>query len=178
MDLYENDKAVATIDAAAIREERKSQLALQIAELESKRKAFATELGESLYEVVRDDEKLREGREELLDGIAALDEQKAACEKEIADIEAEIAAEAAAAAEAEAARLNAEYVCQRCGTTVHGYDKFCSGCAMPVARIIDAYEGTLTVEEAVAQSPKICPTCGQEVGEADLFCMTCGTKLQ
>ena len=177
MDLYENEKAVASFDVAAKREERKAQLEFQIAEFASKRKDLAAELGESLFEIVRDDEKLREGREEILDGIAALDEQKATCEKEIADIEEEIAAEAAAAAEAEAARLNAEYVCQRCGTTVHGYDKFCSGCAMPVARIIDAYEGTLTSEEAVAQSPKICPTCGLEVGENDLFCMSCGTKL-
>ena len=78
--------------AAAGRTGRTVQIRHQLNELSRQRRDFMTQLGASLYESVKDNEELRAGREALLDGIAAVDQQYADLTAELSAIEAEAAA--------------------------------------------------------------------------------------
>ncbi len=59
----------------------------RVAELSRIRQDFATHLGSSLYEVTKDDDRLRWGRESLYNGIADCDKEREAILKRIADLE-------------------------------------------------------------------------------------------
>ena len=159
--------------AAAGRTGRTVQIRHQLNELSRQRRDFMTQLGASLYESVKDNEELRAGREALLDGIAAVDQQ-------YADLTAELSAIEAEAAASQQATIMLQ--CTKCGAVVSAADFFCSGCGKQVSEI---------KEELAAQQPQPvpypesepptgtvpCPQCGAPCAEGDLFCMQCGNKL-
>ena len=161
----------------------------QIKDAEKRRLSFAAQLGASLYEATKDDEKLREGREDMYDQIAGIDSEIDGYRDRIAQIEreeeeAKAAAEASAAAQAaaEAAAQSAPAVapssegveCPFCHNVMAGTDKFCAGCGKPMAEVREYYAAQSTAEPAAAPA---CPSCGAAVSEGDKFCMNCGTKL-
>lgn len=57
-----------------------------------RRQGLAAQLGASLYEITKDNAELRQGREGLFDGIAAIDGERARLQAEIDQLEAESAA--------------------------------------------------------------------------------------
>ena len=150
--------------ASVQRSGRSVQLKMQLNDLAKERRDLAAQLGASLYDVVKDDPALREGREPLFDGIAAIDQRRAAITAEIEEIEAENAAQAAA-------RMT--YQCPQCGAPVAGDDLFCSGCGLGIAEIRAAYEQPVMMPEAAAA---YCASCGAPMAEDDLFCMNCGAR--
>lgn len=137
----------------------------QINEITKRRQQLAAQLGASLYDVTKDDAKLREGREALYDGIAACDNERAACQAKLNELEAMSQAAAAAAATLK---------CSVCGATMSGSDLFCSGCGTPAAQAIGTAGSTAT---AAANGPK-CAKCGAAMNEGDVFCMSCGAKAE
>lgn len=155
---------------AAGRTARTMKLKSQIADITRRRQSLAAQLGASLYEVTRDDPSLREGREELYDAIAAVDDERAACEAEIERLEAE------SAAAAEAART---IECTNCHARVSMTDRFCSGCGKPVDEIkaeLRAAEER-AAEAAAANAGGTCANCGAPVGNDDQFCTACGARI-
>ncbi|MBR3226730.1 MAG: zinc-ribbon domain-containing protein [Atopobiaceae bacterium] len=75
----------------------------RVAELSRIRQDFATHLGSSLYEVTKDDDRLRWGRESLYNGIADCDKEREAILQRIAELESEPVPEAKATDEDESA---------------------------------------------------------------------------
>lgn len=157
----------------------KMKLNNKLNDIQKQRQNLAAQLGASLYDATKDNAELREGREELYDGIAALDEEREQVQAEIQAIEDEAAAAAAAAAAA-----NETLVCTGCGATVKGVDSFCTNCGKKVADIRAEIAAAKEAEAAAAAEPEpvvpeiLCPACGAVVGETDLFCPKCGVKLQ
>ena len=149
--------------AAAQRTSRTAQIKFQINELMRQRRDLSAQLGASLYDAAKDMPELREGREQLFEGIAEIDAKKVELEQEIERIEAE-------AQEKEAS--TATYQCKNCGTTVSAADHFCAGCGASVASIIAAYE-----TESQPKTMLLCANCGNPVGDKDLYCMQCGAKI-
>ena len=84
------------------------------------RQGFAAHLGASLYEATRENMALRNGREQLYDGIALCDEQIDGVRRRIADLEARAAQGQAAPAD----------VCPRCGSPIEASHKFCMNCGL------------------------------------------------
>lgn len=150
--------------AAAGRSADKLKLNTRINELNKQRQGLAAQLGASLYDATQDDAGLREGREALYDGIAAIDAEREDCKRQIAALE-EQAQQAASAASG--------FTCAVCGAHMGGTDLFCSGCGSPVDKARPA-------EEAAAAGPSgtTCASCGAPVGDGDLFCMACGAKQE
>lgn len=151
--------------AAAGRTSRTARLKIQAGEIAKQRRELVAQLGASLYEEVRDRPEFREGREELLDGIAAIDSQREQIEAEIAELEAE----------AEAAQIAARiYTCPRCGMRVSETHSFCSGCGLSIAEVRAA--ACADAAAGVAGTGVTCAACGAPMAQDDLFCMTCGAK--
>lgn len=150
--------------ASVQRTSRVSQLKMQINGLMKQRRDLAAQLGASLYDVVKEDPAMRAGREPLFDGIANIDEQRAALEAEIVRIEAETAA---------AQEANVVLSCPRCGSDVMGGDLFCSGCGLPIAEVKAA-----SAPSQLAAGGPACPSCGAPLVEGDAFCMMCGAKIE
>ncbi len=150
--------------ASVQRTSRVSQLKMQINGLMKQRRDLAAQLGASLYDVVKEDPAMRAGREPLFDGIANIDEQRAALEAEIVRIEAETAA---------AQEANVVLSCPRCGSDVMGGDLFCSGCGLPIAEV----KAASAPSQPAAGGPA-CPSCGAPLVEGDAFCMMCGAKIE
>lgn len=148
----------------------------QMGDALGRREKLAAELGASLYKVTKDDAALREGREELYDGIAAIDAECAEIQAKLDEIEREAA---------EAARAAAGIDCPFCHTHMEAADRFCSGCGKPrvevEAAIAEAAQASARDDGSAdgAESPvaPVCPACGFAVNEGDLFCMSCGSKL-
>lgn len=171
MGLFDNVTAAARRgSAAAERTARKVRLQAQLADLNKRRQGLAAQLGASLYEITRDDEAFRAGREGLYGDIAACDAERDELKAQIARIEAEAAAEAAAVR---------SFPCGVCGARMAESDLFCSGCGA------SAEEARAAARRAAAEAPagaeaaggSACPFCGAPVGEGDLFCMGCGSQL-
>lgn len=150
---------------AAGRTARSLKLKGQIAEVNKRRQSLAAQLGAIMYERLKEDEAARGGCEELFDGIAACDEERARCQAAIEAIEAEAAAANAAAKTLE---------CPRCRTRVSAGDLFCSGCGMPVEEIKAAVAARAEEEAAGAA---MCSRCGAPVSDDDVFCTVCGARL-
>lgn len=156
---------------AASRTAKTLKLRGQIAETTKRRQSLAAQLGASLYEFTKDDPAFRAGREEIYDGIAACDEERAACQAEIDEIEA------AAAAASESARM---IECTNCHARVAAGDRFCSGCGKPVEEIKEELHAAqesaenLSPEEAGA----VCSSCGASVAADNLFCTSCGARIE
>ncbi len=109
--------------AAASRTTQTLKLKGQLADVNKRRQDYAAQLGASLYEATKDDPAFRAGREQLYDGITALDQQRSQILQQMQEIEQQAYAAAEAAA---------TFQCQVCGTTVRNTDLFCSGCGTPV----------------------------------------------
>lgn len=173
MSFFDDFSAVINGGAAiAQRAGRTAQVRFQLADLLRQRRELAAQLGASLYDTVKDDPKLREGRELIFDNIASIDEQRAVLEKELEQIEAESDTQE---------EPPAFYKCPNCGSIVMADYIFCSGCGMPIADIKVAYEAAQASESASEPEPEpvpTCPACGFVVGAADLYCMNCGAKLE
>ena len=153
--------------ATAERTTRKLKLQTQVNDVNKRRQNLATQLGASLYEATKDDEKLRSGRESLYDGMAACDKERADLLAQIAHIDEETAAEQSAAR---------SFICGVCGTRVSEADMFCSGCGTPSAQAKAAAQATQTSPAGAAGGPT-CPSCGAAITANDMFCMSCGAKL-
>ena len=155
--------------AATGRTARTVKLKAQMSDALKRRQGLAAQLGASLYEATKDNAELREGREGLFDGIAAIDEERARLQAEIDQLEAESAAQAQAAQ---------TLTCPFCGTRVSATDLFCSGCGKPMAEIQAALApADAPAPAAPAASGSTCPSCGAAVNAGDTFCMSCGAKL-
>ena len=135
-----------------------------------RRQSFTAQLGASLYEVTREDAKLREGREGLYDAIAQIDIERERLQAEIDQLEHESEEQAQAAT---------SVTCPFCGARLSAYDLFCSGCGKPMAEIQAALASSQpqSAPAVPAQQGPVCPSCGAPVSEGDMFCMSCGTRL-
>ena len=142
---------------AAERTGKSARLKLQMNDLMRERRELVAQLGASLYDVVKDNPEFREGREEILDQIASVDERRDSLQVQLdqIDADAEAAREAAASTQA--------IVCPNCGTSITSGHAFCTGCGKPVAEIR-------------AASGPVCVSCGAQLQEGDLFCVECGAK--
>ncbi|HIS41116.1 MAG TPA: zinc ribbon domain-containing protein [Candidatus Aphodovivens avistercoris] len=175
MGLFDNVTAAARRgSAAAERTARKVRLQAQLADLNKRRQGLAAQLGASLYEITRDNEAFRAGREGLYGDIAACDAERDELKAQIARIEAEAAAEAAAVR---------SFACGVCGARMAESDLFCSGCGASAEEVRAAAHRTAAEADAgapagaeAADGPA-CPFCGAPVGAGDLFCMGCGSQL-
>lgn len=154
--------------ASVQRTGKSAQLKMQLNDLMKQRRDLAAQLGASLYDTAKEMPEMREGREPLFEGIAKIDERRAAIEDQIAQIEAEAAAQQVA---------SAAYKCPKCGTSVAGDDLFCSGCGTPIAEIKAAASAPAPAVSATPEGP-VCASCGAPLGEGDLFCMSCGAKAE
>lgn len=171
---------------AAARTGRQMTLKTQLTSLTTQRRNLAADLGEKLYEFVRNDETLAAENRETLSQMEGIDIQIAKINADLEAIERENeAAKAAAEAEREEAQQRADQrlaygfarVCPFCGTTIATDAKFCSGCG----RTHDEIEAELAKgEEPEPESQvmtRFCWKCGTPVQESDLFCVHCGTRL-
>ncbi len=175
--------------AAAERTGKKAQLKLQLNDINKQRQDLAAQLGASIFETVKNDPELLKGRESVVDAISALDDQRAAIEAQLAQIEEE-----ARSAQIAAAIL----ICTKCHGQVRPTDAFCSGCGKSVSEIIQETQAAQTVAQAQAASQpyevhadsgdsqaqdtdskamSVCPSCGASAKSDSLFCEQCGTKL-
>ena len=152
--------------AGANRASSSMKLKAQLNDAIKRRQALAAQLGASLYDVTKDDPIFRAGREAIYDGIASIDEERAACQAQIERIEAE-----AQAAQVAATR----YACPFCGSSVAASDLFCSGCGKSMAEIEAALSAQQPQQPAAAGAT--CPSCGAPVNADDAFCMSCGAVL-
>ena len=170
MGLFDNmQSALNRGTAAAGRTGRSARLKLQLSELGKQRRDLAAQLGASLYDIVKDDEELRQGRESVIDDIADIDRQRASIEEQLSQIEAEAAAaREAALAVAEPER---EFTCPNCGAKVPATYKFCTGCGTPIEEI----RKVASVSET-SGSGRRCVSCGAPLEEGDLFCIACGAR--
>ena len=136
-----------------------------------RRQQLAGQLGASLYEVTKDDPTFRTGREQLYDGIAQIDAERASLQAQLDEIERQNAASQQTAT---------VVVCPFCHTRISASDMFCAGCGKSMAEIMAASN---TAAPAAAPTPAapvegpVCPKCGAPVNEGDAFCMSCGQKL-
>lgn len=160
--------------AATGRAAQTVKLKTQMSEALKRRQQLAAQLGASLYEVTRDNEELRAGREALYDGIAAIDAEREECQAQIDAIERESAEQAQAATSIE---------CPFCHSRMSASDLFCSGCGKPMAEVQAALAAAAPAAPTEAPIPApaadgpVCPSCGAPVSEGDAFCMSCGHKL-
>lgn len=151
---------------AAGRAAETANLKMQLNDLMKRRQGLAAQLGASLYEPTKEIQEFRAGREQIYDSIEAIDRQRAALERQLADIEA--ASQAAQMA-------TVRYTCPRCGSSVYAQDSFCSGCGLPIADV-----KAMILNAAPQQAPNsgmACPSCGAPINEGDVFCMSCGKAL-
>lgn len=140
----------------------------------NRRQQYVAELGASLYEATKDDSMMRSGREDLYDGIAAIDQELERIQAQLDDIErqAEDTAQAAVS-----------IACPFCHTRMEATDMFCSGCGKPMSEV----QARLAAAETAGSAPvnpdgnqhavPVCPACNSVVREGDAFCMYCGARL-
>lgn len=151
----------------------------QMSDAMKRRQQLAAQLGASLYEDLKDIPEYREGREQLFDGIAQIDAERASIQEQLDEIERRAT---------ESSRAATTVECPFCHTRVGATDLFCSGCGKPMAEIQAALQasaqssatgvGTAGTETSTSSSGSVCPTCGNPVEPDDSFCMSCGTKLK
>lgn len=155
---------------------KSAQLKLRLGELVKERQKLAAQLGAGLYDKLKDDAAMREGLEQLFDGIAAIDSQRDDIQSQIDILEAQGAASAAAAV---------TYKCPDCGASVGAADLFCSGCGKPIAEVRAAAEAQESAMSESSGNPAhfpaadgpMCLSCGAPLKEGDAFCMSCGQQI-
>lgn len=154
--------------AAAGRTGKSAKLKMQMNELLRERQKLTGQLGASLYNDVKDDARLRVGREPLFEQIALVDKQRDAIQAEIGQLETAATASAAA---------TQTYTCPKCGIAVPAGDMFCSGCGTPIAEIKVASAASAVPNKPDTEEAFTCPKCGSSVPAEDMFCISCGTPI-
>ena len=133
-----------------------------------RRRDLAAQLGASLYEVAKDDPALREGREQLFEGIAQIDAERASLQAQLDELERQ---------NAESQQAATVIICPFCNTRISASDMFCAGCGKPMAEIMEASGAAAPAPVPAPVEGPVCPKCGAPVNEGDAFCMSCGQKL-
>ena len=142
--------------AAAGRKARQVSLSSKANELRRQRQTLVAQLGASIYEEVRTTPSLREGREELIAQIEAVDAQRREVEEEQRRIQME----------SEDAQTRAmTYRCAVCGAPIRATDQFCSTCGTPAEQAIPKV-ATPAAPVAAPGAPA-CPNCGAPISEDD-----------
>ena len=134
--------------AATNRATTTMKLKAQMNDALKRRQNLAAQLGASLYEATKD-------------------EERAAYQEEIARIESEAQSAAASAATTS---------CPFCGAKIGVSDMFCSGCGKSMDEIRAAGADRQAAPDE--HTGAVCPSCGAPVLEEDIFCMNCGNKLK
>lgn len=155
--------------SAVNRTVNRAKLDSQINDINRRRQEIAAQLGASLYVITRDNPEFRDGREDLYDGIAALDNERAECERQIEALEAAMRA---------AEQQRDSYTCVVCGSTVMGTDNFCGGCGSPAEKARGGGEQANASQASAATNEFTCPACGYHVPQDHKFCMRCGTRVE
>lgn len=172
------DEMQASLDRTASDANR----ALQVNRIKSqmndalkRRQQLAGQLGASLYEATKDNTELRQGREELFDGIAAIDNERAQLQAQIDELERQAQA---------AAYASAFIDCPFCHNRLQQSVMFCSGCGKSMAEIqaelarqAQAAPTPVEAQVAPADGAAVCPACGAPIQAGHAFCMNCGHKL-
>lgn len=172
------DEMRASLDRTAADANR----ALQVNRIKSqmndalkRRQQLAGQLGASLYEATKDNTELRQGREELFDGIAAIDNERAQLQAQIDELERQAQA---------AAYASAFIDCPFCHNRLQQSSMFCSGCGKSMAEIqaelarqAQAAPTPVEPQVAPADGAAVCPACGAPIQAGHAFCMNCGHKL-
>lgn len=135
--------------AGARRIADKTSLKFKLSEADRKRRDLMAQFGESLYEKARANSSLREGREAILDGIAALDAERAAIQAEMERVEKE-------AAEAKKA---VPLTCSVCGGTLVAQARFCPTCGAMVYGPAQAQAAYTQAHPAQPQQPGSAQAC-------------------
>ena len=164
--------------AGANRSVETLRLKAQLSDALKRRQQLAAQLGASLYDATKSDPAFRADREELYEGIAQVDAERAEVQARLDEIE--LQAERAA----ESARM-ATIECPFCHARISNGNMFCSGCGKPMAEIENelgtqapATEmGGSEDSETLQQGVPTCPSCGAPINEGDAFCMSCGARL-
>ena len=151
-----------------------SEIRGRLNELARIRQGFATHLGSSLYEITKDNDDFRWGRESLYDGIAACDaERKRLLELMKHD---EPASPSEVPAPMEEAREEPQEVAQVESQEVAQVEP--QEVAQEVAQELtgeDTPDDTLSDDVPAAMT---CPVCGCPTDPSYRFCMECGAKLK
>ncbi|AEB07806.1 hypothetical protein Corgl_1710 [Coriobacterium glomerans PW2] len=151
--------------ASASRAAGATKLKLERADLEKRRRELSAQLGASLYEETRCDERFRSGREGIYDAIAAIDERRATIDGELEEL----------AAQTQIAQI---YTCTKCGAQVPSTDSFCAGCGTPVVDIIAAHQSIPQTDTGeIEDGAPLCPACGVPAKAGAVFCVACGARL-
>lgn len=157
--------------AAAQRAARNVQIQLELDNLRQRRTVAAAEFGASVYEALDSFPGLREGRQDLIDSIAALDVKQKQLEDELAEI---------AAASEEAARTRNEAMSQARETmsAAMSQARESMGAAVTTAReTVNGYTKGVSAPKTVPDGMFVCTKCGELVAEGDSFCMGCGSPV-
>lgn len=112
---------------------------VRLREITRERQNLAAQLGASWYEATKDDPAARVGREQLYDGIAALDVEREQVRAQIAEL--------AERAQAEAQQSS---LCPFCGARVAGDHLFCSGCGRSIDDVRAAWAARAAAAEPAA----------------------------
>ena len=172
------DEMQASLDRTAADAGRALQvnkLKSQMSDALKRRQQLAGQLGASLYEATKGNTELRQGREELYDGIAAIDMERAQLQAQVDELERQ----------AQAAAYAAAYVdCPFCHNRLQQSVMFCSGCGKSMAEIqaelarqAQAVPVPVEAQVAPADGAATCPSCGAPIQAGHAFCMNCGHKL-
>lgn len=169
------------------------------AELERKREELASLLGASLYEATKGDSILRVGREELYDGIKAIDEELARLQAEAMPAQdAEFEPEPEPEPELEPAPVpepepepaqDVPLTCAVCGAPMEETFLFCRACGAKkgssASKPVNQADASLatpsqpwmtTVLQQPVSDTRVCVACGKPMDPEHRFCMSCGAK--
>jgi len=160
----EIDRGIVQIGARSRQLVETTQIRSQIRLLQSRKDQGIKELGEVVYEMLRQGAFDQTKVEPYVTVIRQLDEQLIHLEEQLRKTQ-----EASQMA-LRAARAPAFAYCT-CGEPLKETSKFCPRCGQDVRAI---------VEQARLRAPagqRTCPSCGTAVGAAPRFCPTCGYAL-
>ncbi|MGI6216105.1 MAG: zinc ribbon domain-containing protein [Coriobacteriales bacterium] len=124
---------------------RKAQLKLEINDLIRRREEVASQLGASLYPVLRNYPELISGREQMLNAIASIDAQINGMQAEIAQIES--------------MQNSNQRICPHCGAVVGTTDVFCFNCGNRLTQ-----QNQAPAQQGTYQGPGQMPNNPQQAG--------------
>jgi RNA polymerase subunit RPABC4/transcription elongation factor Spt4 len=127
------------------------QLKAQLNDFTRKRDDLIAQLGASLYEETRIDQRFRAPREALFAEIEGVDARREELKAEIAQIENEAKS---------VSQTNKTIICPNCGKTILATDAFCTGCGTSIT--------------AIRASLSLCAHCGTPIAPDAKFCTVCG----
>ena len=169
---------------AASRASNKLKLAGMLKQIEQRKTAAYTRLGESLAPDITRYPELLEGREQLMAEIASAEAYKAMLVQELKSMDEGNDGQPHQMDSHVVQILEDAYqyqdggveltMCPICGSAVAPNDKFCNVCGAPIAA---AYDQPPAGYGYGGGPVFVCPICGQPIAQGDTFCTTCGTQL-